>query len=260
MSRIFWIGTLSSSLFLSGCFYLGQERFEDIVKLPPSKWSSRDCLTVILTAMVHNLNDKEKNVECIATPFYPSVVMALNQLQRSKYHWSEEDAKLHMDELLRGSSGLYVDWRDGRLVNSKGNFFKNQTDIDSLLIMISLKNRTFPCAVPYATVMKAGATPEDPPHMVSAPLLPMADWPCYMPSISDIEQRIWLLDGSGDTLKPKYVWGRRNETLGSPETLFAMFPLRRSDKHFLVNSKSARLEIAGFDTKMKFEMDVAKMR
>ena len=246
-------------LMLAGCFYIGQERAEDVVQKPPAEWSSRDCLTVILSSMVHNLNDNQKNVECIVTPFYPSVVMALNQIQRSQHHWSEENARLHLDELLRGSTGLYVDWRDGRFVNARGNYYNNQTDIDSLLFVITLKNKTYPCAVPYVdVVVKTGVGTG---YRASAPLLPMADWPCYTPSITDISQRIWLLNENGDTLRPRYVWGRRHETLTTPETLFAMFPLRgTTSKHFLTGSGGAVLEVAGFDTKMNFTIDVSKMR
>jgi hypothetical protein len=238
---------------VNGCFYIGQERFEDIVQAPPAEWSSRDCLTVILSAMTNNLNDKYTNVECIALPFTPSVVVALNRVQKTQYHWSEEDARFHMNELLRGSSGLYVDWRDGRFVDAKGNYFKDQTSIDSLLVMITLKNKTYPCAVPYATVGSGDLT-------MSRPLLGLSDWPCYTPDISDIEARIYLLNESGDTLRPKYVWGRRNEMFTTTETLFAMFPLQRGGRNFLAGSTIASLEVAGFDAKMRFAMATARMR
>lgn len=243
---------------LAGCFYIGQERFEDIVRNPPSTWSSRDCLTVILSAMVHNLHDVDKNVEVIATPFYPSVVLALNQIQRSQYHWSEDDAKYHLDELMRGSSGLYVDWKDGRFVNSRGNYFRDQTDIDSLLIVVTLKNKTYPCATPYATVVQPGKDGDV--HYASVPLLATADWPCYMPNITDIGSRIWLISEKGDTLRPKYVWGRRHETLTTTETLFILFPLRGLSHHFLAESNKCWFEIAGFTTSMKFALITAKMR
>ena len=236
-------------LSLSACFYFGQEGLEYVVSKPPAEWSSRDCLTVIVSAMVHNLQDNEKNVECIATPFYPSVVVALNQIQKTQYHWSDEDARFHMNELLQGSSGLYVDWKNGRFVNAKGNYFKDQTDIDSLLIVITLKNKSWPCA-PAVSVDKEGARP----------IIPLADYPCYLPNISDIEDRIVLVNGNGDTLRPKFVWGRRHDVLTSPETLFAMFPLRRSGTHFLRGSLTAALELSGFDTKMKFPMETARMR
>jgi hypothetical protein len=249
------------SCFFIGCFYLGQEKFEDVVKNSPNHWSSRDCLTIILSSMVHNLNDNQKSVECIATPFYPSVVMALNQLQRNQYHWTEEDARLHLDEFLRGSSGIFIDWKDGRFVNARGNYFMDQTDMDSLLIVFTLKNTTYPCAptqvhVVVKTSDGAGATG----YNTFAPLLPVADWPCYTPSIVDIERRIWLINANGDTLRPKYVCGQRHETLTTPETLFAMFPLRGAGKHFLASSNDAILEVTGFNTPMRFELSVAKMR
>ena len=255
-----WV--LAAAILCGGCFYLGQEKFEDVVRTSPTRWSSRDCLTVILSAMVHNVSDNETHVECIATPFYPSVVMALNQLERTQYHWSEEDARFHMNELLRGSSGLYVDWKDGRFVNAKGNYFKDQTDIDSLLIVITLKNKTYPCAVPQASVVvkvnsgDAGASG----YNSMAPLLPMADWPCYTTNITDIEQRIWLLNRDNDTLRPRYVWGRRNELFATTETLFAMFPLRRGGRNFLAGSSTAWLEISGFDTKIKYALETMKMQ
>lgn len=237
---------LASAVLPTGCFYIGQRRFEDIVKEPPADWSSRDCLTIILSAMAHNLHDNEKNVECIATPFYPSVVVALNQIQRTQHHWSDDEAQEHLDELLRGSSGLYVDWRDGRFVNAKGNYFKDQTDIDSLLVVVTLRNKTWPCAVPTNFKGKL--------------LMGLSDWPCYMPPTDDIDKRIWILNGEGDTLRPKFVWGRRHEFLTTTETLFVMFQFRRGEAHFLERSTSAWLQVAGFDTKMKFPLNVSRMR
>jgi hypothetical protein len=249
------------SCFLTGCFYLGQEKFMDVVKNSPSQWSSRDCLTIILSSMVHNLNDNQKSVECIATPFYPSVVMALNQLQRNQHHWTDEEARLHLDEFLRGSSGIYVDWRDGRFVNARGNYFNDQTDLDSLLVVFTLKNTTYPCAPSQVNVVvktSDGAVATG--YNTFAPLLPVADWPCYTPSIVDLGQRIWMLNANGDTLRPKYIEGIRHETLTTPETIFAMFSLRGTERHFLSSSSSAILEVTGFNTQMRFELDVAKMK
>ena len=258
MRKNLTITLLATTCFLSGCFYLGQEKFEEVVRNSPDRWSSRDCLTIILSSMVHNLADNEKNVECIATPFYPSVVMALNQLQRNQHHWTEEEARLHLDEFLRGSSGIFVDWKDGRFVNARGNYFRDQTDMDSLLVVFTMKNTTYPCAPTQVNVVvKTGAGKG---YNTFAPLLPTADWPCYTPNIVDIDQRIWLLNADGDTLRPKYVSGRRHETLTTPETIFAMFALREADRHFLASTNRATLEVSGFNTQMRFELDVAKMK
>ena len=152
---------LACALLQAGCFYLGQDRFESIVQHPPSEWSSRDCLTIILAAMVSNVGTNESKLEVIATPFLPSVVAALNQIQRVQHHWSDQDAQYHMDELLRGSSGLFVDWSNGKFVNAKGNYFTDQTDLDSLLVVVTLKNKTWPCAVAATTTSLSphGMTP-----------------------------------------------------------------------------------------------------
>jgi hypothetical protein len=242
----------------AGCFYIGQETFEDIVRIPPARWSSRDCLTLILASMAHNLHDEERNLEVIATPFYPSVILAVNQLRKTEQHWTDDEARYHLDELMRGGAGLYVDWKDGRFVNARGNYFRNQTDIDSLLFVISMRNKTYPCAVPMTVVY--GTLDGQSYNYGMVPLLGLNDWPCYTPCIADIDRRVFLVNEDGDTLRPRFIAGRRNEVVINQETLFAMFHFRAGGKHFLQDQSSCRLVISDFDTPMSFPMATARMR
>lgn len=234
---------------MSGCFYFGAATFEDVVQHPPSQWSSRDCLTVIVSATMDNLSDKNAVIQVIATPYFPSVINAINQMQRTQNHWSENEAVAHEDELLKGALGLYADRENSALVNSKGMYLRNTTDIDSLLILLSLRNRSFPCNVP--TVTMGGR---------EVPLMRFSEWPCYIPEIIDLDSRIVLINDKGDTLHPRVVWGRRNNLLTMEETLFVMFPLRHGQHHFFMDSQKVFLCVLGFQHKLNFTLDLEKIR
>jgi hypothetical protein len=204
--------------------------------------------------MVHNLYDEKRNLEVIATPFYPSVILAVNRLRKTEQHWTEDEARYHLDELMRGGAGLYVDWKDGRFINARGNYFRDQTDIDSLLIVISMRNKTFPCAVPMKLVGDAAR------GYGMVPLMNIQDWPCYMPYIADIDRRVFLVNENGDTLRPRFIAGRRNDVVINHETLFAMFHFRSGGTHFLQDQSMCRLVITDFDTPLSFPMATARMR
>src|SRR5689334_6395848 len=148
MRTLIYLGFLACLLGHAGCFYFGADTVEDVVQRPPNDWSSRDCLTVIVSTTMTNLSDKNSVIQVIATPYFPSVITAINQLQRTQHHWTEGEAMEHADELMRGANGLYVDWHDGRFVNARGNYYRSPTDMDSLLILIALRNMSYPCTVP----------------------------------------------------------------------------------------------------------------
>ncbi len=115
--RIVLLGVIAVPLLaLGGCFYIGQHQYESIIRIPPERWSSRDELTIVLGGMVHNLTDEKRQVDVVVTPFYPSVILALNRMRMSQQHWTDDEACYHLDELMHAAAGMYVDWQDGRLV------------------------------------------------------------------------------------------------------------------------------------------------
>lgn len=245
--------------FLSGCFYFGKDQFEDVVNRPSNDWSSRDCLTIMTSVMANNFTDQSSNIEVIATPYYPSVVEAISRLEQSKKHLSEAQFAMNMDTSLSEQLGLYLDRDNGRMINSRGYFVKDRTDIDSLSFLVTLRNRTWPCVPPLISIPTQGsgftAT-----QYVTVPLATMSDWPCYVPDISDLEQRISLMNEDGESLKPRFVWGRRNESLTTEETVIASFPLRMAHHHFLKSGKRMYLVIRGFEKEIDLPFSLSRMK
>ncbi|MBI3364758.1 MAG: hypothetical protein HY033_07615 [Ignavibacteriae bacterium] len=237
----------------TGCFYFGKDQYADVLEKPPSEWSSRDCLTILTSVMVHNLNDQGANVQIIATPYYPSVIKAINRREQDFKHESEDQYQLSMDTLLKASTGLYMDWQKGSLVDAKGNYLRDRTQIDSLMFMITLRNKSWPCNIPLMLVPIPGGY-----KMV--PLASPADWPCYIPDIVDLDKRIFLQNDRGDTMKPRVVWGRKNNLLTMEETLLVMFPLRTSVGHFLQDSQNMYLTLTGFDQKIQLKFPLSLIR
>lgn len=216
------VGFVVIALLFVGCF----TKIDDLMQQSPGNWSSRESLTVVLSAMQNNYSDQGANVQVIGTPYYPSVIAAINQLQRSQLHWSDEHAKIRLDALLKTGAGLYMDWQSKRMINARGNYFRKIEDLDSLLFLISLRNKT---------------------------------WPSYIPDITDIDERVFLLNEQGDTLRPRYLWGRNNNQLSMEETMFARFVFRNHNEHFLRESENMYLVVAGFEHKIVLAYPLSKL-
>lgn len=246
---------------LSGCFYIGQDRYEDIIKTPSYNWNIRDGLTVILEPMAHNLYDFGTNIKVYAAPYFPSVVLAIERAEQRIKHWDEDGYRKNTDRLLKESVGLFRDWGKEKFVDARGNYFKDHTQIDSMLILITIENRGWPCAVPLITVGSSKRSIMD-GHgsYMQVPLMNPADWPCYMPDITTLEDRIFLVNGKNKFIKPSVVWGKRNNILTMPETMFAMFHFREGDHHFLDGSDNMYLVIKGFDNDVKLSFPLSMMR
>jgi hypothetical protein len=242
-------------LVAGGCFYIGKDRIDDILERPSSEWSSRDGLTILMEAMSNNLLDQNSSViKAIATPYYPAVIAATNRAEQHTARLSEPDFKKNMDQQLWEDLGLYVDWRNHRLVDAGGNYFKTILQVDSLTFLISISNTTWPCVSPMV-VSPIGMFP----------LFSSSDFPCYAPDISHLEDNIYLLNDRGVSLKARSVWGRRSNTLNMEETVLAKFQLNgSSDPHFLDSTESIYLLITGFDAplipiKLKFPVSMMKI-
>lgn len=204
--------------FLSGCFYLGKDQISDIFQKPSSEWSSRDCLTILMSGVGNNLAklkaQTNSNIQVFATPYCPVVIEAINRTAQLRSHWSEKEFRNTTEILSKDAMGMFVDWEHNTFVDGKGARYANILQMDSLMFLVSLNNI-------------GGAV--------------------YFPDISDLEQRILLVNGKHNYIKPPYVWGKKRNILTSiDETLLVMFQLRSGDYHFLKGSNTFSLVITGF--------------
>ena len=230
-------GALILALALGSCFYIGKEQAEDVLQKPVTEWSSRDCLTVVLSSMRNNLFDQRSpNVKIIATPYSPPVIAALNRMGQMKEHWSDAEMQHHIDTALALQAGLLLDWQSNRLVDLRGNYLKSDEQLDVLQFLITLKNTSWPCAVPM---------------VFGAPLLLSSDWPCYIPRIDDLDTRIFLENDRGVSLYPKHIWGRQRNLLTMEETLIVRFDLTGGEANFFRGTSNAYLVITGFDARIR---------
>ncbi|HUN64734.1 MAG TPA: hypothetical protein VMW43_01430 [Bacteroidota bacterium] len=226
---------------VSGCFYVGRDDFDDVVVKPPDSWDTRDCITVILGAAVSNYADNIHNpgIRIVAIPFYPSVVAAIErrehllgplQYQPFTYEHTDRRFRQRLDSMLAIEAGVYLDWRTEKFVDVRGNYLRSPTQLDFLLFYLSMANEQ------------------------------IGPWNTAEPDISDLENRIFLINGAGDTLHPKYIAGRRNDRLVGEETLHIAFILRNGDSHFLAGSHEMKLEIDGFTEPVVFTFPLSRMR
>ena len=235
---------------LSGCAYFGRDHYDDILRRATSTWTIDDDLTVIASVMKDNLHDANSpNIKVFATPYYPCVITAVCRMSQTKKRWSENEFQQSMDAILVGQAGLYMDWESNRLVDSRGSYLRNPLQMDSLLFLITISNRSGPCN--YPMLISRGGT---------RPLTKPSDWPCYIPDISDLENRIYLINDKNLFVKPRWVWGKKKNELTHEETLFAMFQIRNGDAHFLEGSTSMYLGIKGFENDIKLTFPLSMMR
>jgi len=230
------------SLLASGCFYFGKNQAEDVLQRPVAQWSSRDCLTVLLSSMRNNLFDQQSpNIKVIATPYTPTVIAAINRMRQTKEHWSDAEAEHQIDTSLALQAGLYFDWKTNLLVDSRGYYVRSSSQLDRFQFLLTLRNNSWPCAIP---VVIAGGR--------MAPLTKvLSDWPCYIPGITDLDQRIFLENDRGVILKPEHVWGRKHDVLTIEETLIVLFDFKQGSVHLFEGTKNAYLVITGFDAPIR---------
>ena len=230
----------------SGCFYIGEDNYDDVMKKPATSWSSRDALTVTMACAVTNLNDvTSPNVKVIATPYFPSVILASNKVWEDRNHITMQEFKSTSEDIARYNAGLYIDWDKNQFVDSRGNYFRGPLQLDSLMFYIHLENNGW-----------KNATPSFNEKFLWNPNI----FPCYIPDITDLEQNIYLVNDKNKFIKPKHVWGRRHNEFTFPENLLVMFALRNEGHHFLDGSKNMYLVIKGFDANIKLAYDLSMIR
>ena len=233
-------------IIADGCFYLGKNQAEDILQKPSSQWSSRDCLTVILSSMQNNLYDQgSPNIKLIATPYTPAVIAAINRMSQTREHWSDDETQRQIDTSLVLQAGLFLDPQTSQFMDSHGNYMGRTGRLDALQFLLTLRNNAWPCAIPVVN---------------SVPLTKLlSDWPCYIPDISHLDQQIYLSNDKGFSIKPKYVWGRRNNQFTLEETLVVAFDLEIGDRHLFDDSGIIILVLDGFEVPIKLKFRISDL-
>ena len=241
------------ALAVGGCFYVGQNQAEDILRQPVTQWSSRDCLTVMLSSMQNNLYDqKSPNIKVIATPYTPAVIAAINRMRQTRERWSDNETQRQIDTSLFLEAGLYFDWQTSQLMDSRGNYMGKNGRLGVLQFLVTLRNNSWPCTVPMQTFHAGGSA-----GYITVPISPAGVWPCYMPGLVDLDERVFLSNDQGLSIKPKYVWGRHNNQLTLEETLVISFDLRSGDRYLFDGSENISLVLEGFDTPIRLSFPIA---
>ncbi len=242
---------------LVGCFYFGKDDYEDILQRPSSQWSSRDRLTIIAAVSQSNLMNKTANIWVVAIPYYPSVITAINRSLQAQNRWDETEFERSIAMTLVDDSASSLICEHTKLLDDKGIYHKDILEIDSLLFFVSLTNKTWPCAVPLVEIQ----TGPQPNQRKFAPIFLQSDMPCLTPAISNIGANIYLVNDQNLRLHPKWIWGRRHETLTSKESLLMMFQFRSGSYHFLKNTKETmKLVVSGFDMEINFSFPISRIR
>ncbi len=248
-------------ILLSGCYYIGQDQYADILQKPSVEWSSRDDLTVLISPIAHNLFDQgSPNVKVFATPYYPSVIIAIARGRQRLLHWSETQYQSYADGLAKDDLGMYIDWEKNAFVDSRGNYFRDPLQIDSLMFLVTIHNNGWPPTVVYGPVKTMDQNYSDPHQRKSIWIQGMIAAGGYQADISRLEENIYLVNDKNKYIKPRFVSGKRNKFLTADETLFIMFQLRKGEHHFLEGSEDMYLVIKGFEKDIRLTFPLAMIR
>ena len=250
--------TLTFAIISAGCYYIGADNYDDIVNRPSAEWTSRERMTVIAAVAQSNMQDKEVNIVVSVIPYYPSVITAINRSVQAQKKLTEEEYRFNIaSELINDTLADAV--RDNtKLLDEKGDFHKDLLELDSLMFYVSLTNKAWPCADPLIE-NQVGPRPGE-KKMVPLFTHP-GDVPCPTPNISNLADNIYLANDQDLHLHPKWIWGRRHETLTSDETLLMMFQMRSGSYHFFKHtSKNMKMVIKGFDRQIDLEFPISMVR
>jgi hypothetical protein len=245
----FRLSLVVCGFILSGCFTGSDE----IVQKSSATWTKRDCMTVLISAMAHNLFDNRNNIKVVATPYVPRVIEALTRLDQLGDPANVDSVEFgkQYDALLRASTGLLYDWEKGlKYSTTHQRYYRHLSDVDSLLFLITLMNNAWPCQPILISTEKEGIKS----------LTVGTDWPCYTPSLGNLEDHIVLVNDRGDSLNPKYVWGVKNAQLTTEEHLLVMFSFTGvPEKHFFSNSESMTLLINSFSPSIGYKYSIISL-
>lgn len=243
---------------MAGCFTPA----DVALQRDPALWTRRDCLAIMTAAMRTNFLDQScPNIKVIATPYTAAVIQAIQRFAQIRNKWTEAEYRRQTDTLLAQTAGLYLDWINGILMNGSGAIVRDAGQLDSLLFLVTIRNNAYPCAMPKVDFVRTTGGAGSPVVATSSPLFKNpSDYPCYDPDISNLDQRIALENDRGDSVRPIFVWGRRNNRLMPEETIFVRFPLERGDRRFLARSSDMYLVIRGFEGPIRLKFPVASLR
>ncbi len=211
--------------------------YDTIIKRPVSEWNRRDCLTVMMGNMRSNLRDNHTNIKVYATPYCPSVIAAMTKFRWLQIPVPQPVAESDFETLLRESFGMYYDRDNEKIMDSRGNYFKNKTQIDSIMFLITIENHAWMNSL----LLGEG--------MLDIPGSHVLD----IPDITTLENQIFLVNDENKFILPKYVWGRRKNILTTPETIFVMFKLKEGDYSFIAKSDNIYLCVKGLEQDITLE-------
>lgn len=253
-----WASPFLCVILLSGCYYLGQNTYRDVVLRPSTGWSGPECLTVIMGAANHNLQDPRTVIKVIATPYYPSVVKAIGRRAQTQYHWKDGEFHQYVDRLVSQSSGMFIDWERPEEPVFDGSLkpLESPTQFDSLMFLLTFQVRGWTSQVLGIQVPVPGT--DD----TVAQFIPLQGPDALSPVSSDMKNgTILLFNEKGESIPPAMVWGKRmNYLTTNEESMFAKFILRRDGRHFLEDSRRMFLTVRGYEQDIRLEFQTGFMR
>lgn len=237
--KIFYTVAIIGQVFICSSCYMKElhQSLEDIfwwrsyntiINRPVSAWNRRDCLTVMMENIRSNLLDNHTNIKVYVTPYTPAVIAAISKFHFMQLPLPPHVAESNFESLLKETFGMYYDRENEKIMDSRGNYFKNKLQIDSLLFLITIENNAWMNSMAFG-------------HLLD------------IPDITSLENQIFLVNDENKYILPKYVWGRNKNILTTPEVLFVNFKVREGDYSFLEKSKNIYLCIKGFEQDIRLE-------
>ena len=225
--------------------------YDSVMMKHSSNWTKYDCQVVVQTEFKGNAKDKDARIAVLAVPFSPSVLTALTRIEQLKAHWTEDIYVKNLEDQLAVIAGVLYDRRSDQYFDARGNYYSKLAQLDRLVFMVEFRNKTWPCLNPILAWS---------PLFTETLFSSLTDVPCYTPDITDLEQRIVLVNDKLQTLRPVSVFGRKNNMLTRDEDLIIIFPLKSDSTSFFEGTQGVTLSITGFDkpVELKYPIDLLR--
>lgn len=223
---VVWYPIILLTMFLAGggCAQLDRAQLREILKIHPNEWTLEDCNSLLASLVVHNMFDVNSRVRVYATPCYPVFITAYNRKEQLQQQWTDEDFRREVERQGREFLGMTVNWQTWEFLDVKQGVYRDRTQLDSLVVLITIVNKSYPY---------------------------------YSPDLTTLKDRVLLRDDAGHTLRPLSMKGRKGDLLVREETVSVVFPVRRGARHFLDGSATVWLVLEGFGDDVTLPLPVS---
>lgn len=231
---------------LDGCGPSGATESAELVKKPVKQMSSQECEQYLMENIGSNARRNDQDMLAIVFPCTPRNLRVYNWRRFKAHQITEEEFKENADRQARTCLGLAYDGDNDQFVDAQGKYVRDFTQIDSILIIITLETRSSGLS-PYLRGFFRDQARDD-NNALNLFLNPGFS-PAASPNISSLKDKI-RIEGDNEYLtSPAYVHDGGSRIAGRKGDMFVMVPVTAGMRRYLETHTSVdvKMEVGSED-------------